>query len=242
MKLIINADDFGMSKSRNEAITQCFQEGLINQTTIMVNMSNFEEAVEYSKKYSFIDKVGLHLNLMEGEPLTEDIRFFNEICSEGYFNGNLQKYLRKHFSMSEAMKKAIQKECEAQILKYINTGFKLKHIDSHYHIHNEFFIYRIIKPLCIKYKFGSMRILRNLMYKNNLVTFAKYIYKKIINQDIKGTFAHTNYFGSYEDYKQYYPKDKRSVEIMLHPDIINGELVDVINDDFVPLNKIYIDD
>lgn len=237
MKHIINADDFGMSKSRNEAITQCFLKGLINQTTIMVNMACFEEAVELSKQYSFFNKVGLHLNLMEGKPLTEEIKLFNEICSEGHFNGNLQTYLRKKNFIPKAMKKAIHKEIEAQILKYTEAGFTLKHIDSHFHIHNEFFIYKITKPLCIKYHIKSMRILRNLMNKDHFVAFIKCLYKRIINHDIKKSFSHTDYFGSYEDYKLYYQKDKQSVEIMLHPDIINGELVDVINDDFVPLNK-----
>ena len=38
-KVIINADDFGYSSQVNEAVAECFRTGVINRTTIMVNMS-----------------------------------------------------------------------------------------------------------------------------------------------------------------------------------------------------------
>ena len=46
MGLIINADDFGKNQNVNKAITECFNKGLINQTTVMVNMPGIYEAVE----------------------------------------------------------------------------------------------------------------------------------------------------------------------------------------------------
>lgn len=235
MKIIVNADDFGMSRSRNKAIALCFKQGLINQTTIMVNMPNFEEAVNCAQEQSFFDKVGLHLNLMEGEPLTEEIKQFPFVCTDGLFNGCLQRYLRRNLFIPNKLKEAIRKESEAQIIKFIDSGFTLKHIDSHFHLHNDYYIYKIIKPLCIKYNIKSMRILRNLMYKGNLKSFMKFLYKRILNMDINNNFIHTDYFGAYDDYKQYYTMNNKSVEIMLHPDLIDGKLVDITNNDIVPL-------
>lgn len=58
MKWTINADDFGRSPSINAAIVQCFEEGLINQTTIMANMPYYEEAVALSMKHGFLIKLG----------------------------------------------------------------------------------------------------------------------------------------------------------------------------------------
>ena len=51
-RLIVNADDFGISHEVNEAISLCFMKGYINQTTIMVNMPFFCEAIEMAKKYA----------------------------------------------------------------------------------------------------------------------------------------------------------------------------------------------
>ena len=72
--LFVNADDFGLSHEVNMAIVEAFKKGLINNTTIMVNMPGFEEAVRLAEKYGFFDRVGLHLNLFEGKHLTEDIK------------------------------------------------------------------------------------------------------------------------------------------------------------------------
>ena len=43
--MVINADDFGYSESVNKAISDCFEKGLINRTTIMVNMPQAEAKV-----------------------------------------------------------------------------------------------------------------------------------------------------------------------------------------------------
>lgn len=45
MKLIINADDFGLSKGINKGIIEAYQAGLISSTTIMINMPYAEEAI-----------------------------------------------------------------------------------------------------------------------------------------------------------------------------------------------------
>ena len=70
-KLIINADDFGLNTSVNHAIIESFEKGLINSTTLMANMPGFEEAIELAHKNNIIDKIGIHLCLTEGEPITK---------------------------------------------------------------------------------------------------------------------------------------------------------------------------
>ena len=90
-KLIINADDFGISHEVNEAITLCFNKNYINQTTIMVNMPYVDEAVELSKDNGFSDRVGLHLNLVEGKPLTERIRDTIFCDEHGMFISRIMK-------------------------------------------------------------------------------------------------------------------------------------------------------
>lgn len=233
--IIVNADDFGISHSVNEAIKDCFLTGMVTRTTIMVNMPYFKEAVEMALEYSFFDKIGLHLNLMEGPALTEEIKAYDFICSDGYFNGRLQFYLRSHFIVSLKVRKAIQKEMEAQIKKFIEAGFPLKHIDSHFHIHNELFIYSILKPLAKKYNMNSMRLLRNLMCVDSLKSWIKYSYKLLLNLDIKTSFEHSSYFGSYDDFRQCCASKKGKVEIMVHPNYIDNELVDIVGNTYIPL-------
>ena len=70
MGLIVNADDFGRSESVNRAICEAFEKGRVNSTTLMANMPAAKEAYELAKKGGFADKVGIHLNITEGMPMS----------------------------------------------------------------------------------------------------------------------------------------------------------------------------
>lgn len=45
MKLIINADDFGMTKSVNKAVAELAQLGTLTSTTVMVNMPYWRQII-----------------------------------------------------------------------------------------------------------------------------------------------------------------------------------------------------
>ena len=79
--MILNADDFGYSRSVNRAIADCFARGLINRTTIMVNMPFAEEAAQLAREGGFFDCVGLHINLTEGKALSAECAA-SELCDE----------------------------------------------------------------------------------------------------------------------------------------------------------------
>lgn len=49
-KIIINADDFGISHEVNHAVVYCFKNKMINQTTLLVNMDFTMEAVSLAKR------------------------------------------------------------------------------------------------------------------------------------------------------------------------------------------------
>ena len=44
MQWIINADDFGLSQEVNSAVVQCFRDGTIDRTTLLVNMPQTDAA------------------------------------------------------------------------------------------------------------------------------------------------------------------------------------------------------
>ena len=69
MRLIINADDCGYSKTNNSHIKQAIEKGKITSTTIMANMPEVEDAIRLYETYHNDISFGIHLNLTEGEPL-----------------------------------------------------------------------------------------------------------------------------------------------------------------------------
>lgn len=230
-EIIVNADDFGLSQEVNKAISCCFSYGIIDRCSLMVNMPYAEEAIGIARKMKFTDRVGLHINLTEGEPLTEKIKK-TEICENGLFKGNIINYVR-HNLLTSIEKSAIRLEVEAQVDFYRRSRFELNHCDSHQHIHNEFQLYVIIKDIVSGMK--SMRIARNLINKDSCKSRIKMVYKNLLNHDIKKHFHTTDYFGSYQEFLNCYKAKDKSVEIMLHPTIFQEELCDKVRDRCVPI-------
>ena len=64
MKVIINADDFGMSRTVNQAIVDGYNNGILTSTCIMANMPSFEDAIRKLKDIEGIG-LGIHLNIIE---------------------------------------------------------------------------------------------------------------------------------------------------------------------------------
>ena len=64
-RLIVNADDFGASRSINEAVIRAQREGILTTASLMVNEAACDEAVELAKQNPRLG-VGLHLTLLMG--------------------------------------------------------------------------------------------------------------------------------------------------------------------------------
>ena len=62
-RLIVNADDFGRSRSINEAVIRAHREGILTTASLMVNEPGFDEAVRLAKENPKLG-VGLHLSLL----------------------------------------------------------------------------------------------------------------------------------------------------------------------------------
>lgn len=230
--MIVNADDFGYSASVNEAVRICFSRNLINRTTVMVNMPEAENAYKIARDNGFLGSVGLHINLTEGKALSEECAKSSLCDKNGYFKGTFHVGYKARLYLNKSIKKAIYAEVEAQINKFFEMGFVLKHADSHNYTHSYFSVYSAIKKLLQKYGFTSLRISRNI--PENSFSPAFKIYKSVFNYIIrrlkvnKKRINTTLYFGSYQDLDETgdINKYKHDIEIMTHPDIINGILTD----------------
>lgn len=236
MRLLINADDFGISESVNHAIDYCFNNNIIQRTTILVNMDSSDSAVALSKEHGYADKVGLHLNLIEGTPLTELIK--NTIfCTNGVFNGQALRNQRNRFLLDKQVQNAVKCELRAQIEKYIGYGFTLYHIDSHEHTHTNPSIFKLLCPLIREYGFLSVRLSRNI--PEDEITGLKSMYKNVFNKKVRklnkydqGSQWHVAYFGSQSDVEKILgdPNYKiAKIEVETHPVFENDRLIDAIS-------------
>ncbi len=211
-KLIINADDFGLTQSCTEAIVEAFRKNYITDTTMLANGEAFDLAVKYAVA-EFNGKVGIHFNLTEAKPLTESIASFSEFCENGVFHRHINRYK----PLSAEAKKAVYEELSTQANKIQAAGINISHADSHHHIHTSPFIAPIVFRVCREHGIRKIRLHRNI----GAIAGYKMLLKKAYNKKLRKQFATTDYFGGMEDAKVGLPDGV--IEIMVHPDYDNGE-------------------
>ena len=226
-EFIIHADDFGHSPEVNACIDECFQRGWISETSLMVNMPGFDSAVKFASRETncgmtgYKHLVGLHLNLTEGQPLTERLKHCPRFCSsDGHFNKVFHRSLNGRFFLSHIEQLAVEEEIEAQIQKFIKIGGVMMRIDSHHHVHTDWSIYRLLKPLAIKYGFLSMRISADL-HASGIV---KKIYKSFFNRTVRRQFRTTEHFDNVENCVV--SPFGETIEVMVHPLQHEGRICD----------------
>ncbi|GGB24421.1 carbohydrate deacetylase [Puia dinghuensis] len=232
-KLIVNADDLGIGVAVNRAIFESIESGLVTSASIMANMPGFEDAVARLRQHPHLQgKIGMHLNLTEGHPLSQPILDCPVFCDDSgcfapYRNG--RRYL---FSLSRGEKAAVYEEMKTQLQRVLAAGIKPAHLDSHHHFHTQWAIAPLVCRLGREYAIPRIRLARNIGETRVLL---KRLYKAMFNRWRLGNrheFHNTDYFGDIEDMQIFVRREAmkrnggmekrgrmegKSVEVMVHP-------------------------
>lgn len=227
----INADDFGLNSTVNKAIIEAFDKNYINSTTLMANMPGFDEAIHLINKNGLHDKIGIHLVLTEGAPLSEKVKHLNFLFrGKGVFKKHMYQ---NFFLLTQSERHLIYQELAVQIEKVQNTGIKITHLDTHHHVHEFIGVTSVLLALKNSYHIPSIRILNNLETPFKVY---KRFYRANINLYLKSQKAcYSDFFGNRLDFQRTYKKrpsliKSSSFEIMVHPDYSSdGKLIDKIN-------------
>jgi chitin disaccharide deacetylase len=131
-RVIVNADDFGMSASITDAILVAHRYGILTSTSLMANMPSAEYAVRQSKSEPKLG-VGIHLNICQGKPILPLSEVRSLVDDQGNFHAPpvmIGKLWRLQVSSGE-----IEAEFRAQISWMKRHGLVPTHADSHHHMH-----------------------------------------------------------------------------------------------------------
>jgi len=131
-RLIINADDYGLSRGITEGILLTHQKGILTSTSLMVNQPATDYAISRAAEVPELG-IGIHLNLTQGMPVLPKDQVRTLVDDDGYFYscGRLaKKLLRLQVSAQE-----IEAEFRAQIQLMKSYGLMPTHADSHHRIH-----------------------------------------------------------------------------------------------------------
>ena len=244
MKLIINADDFGMNDSTTKAILDSFAVGAITQTTMIVTGDNSDEAVSLARKSGVSEYIGLHLNLAEGKPLTDEIKQHRLFCDEnGIFNRAIAKDFGIRAQFDKGLADAVENEIVAQIEKFLSYGLPLRHCDGHHHFEFITPISTILMPKLKKYGFNTIRrkpwmpIHDFKPHVRTRLSLIPYCFRAWVNR-----LNTTAGFANWPEFIRYCKRCRNNewIELMTHPRYVKGALVNVI--DFSDESGPYIDE
>lgn len=157
-RLIVAADDFGMSPAVNAGIIRAHQDGVLTDASLMVNGRGFDDAVALAKQHPTLG-VGLHLVLVQGYAVTPAAQIPILVGHEGLFGHNAPWTGLRYF-VTPGARAQLRLEIAAQLDKFAATGLPLSHVDGHLTIHMHPTVLGILIDLAPRYGLRAVRLPR----------------------------------------------------------------------------------
>ena len=132
-RVIITADDFGLSPEVNEAVERAHREGVLTAASLMAGERAAAGAVEAARRSPGL-AVGLHLTLTDGAPLLPPERIPALVRADGRFRDDMVK-VGLALTASAAARAQLRAEIAAQVEAFRATGLVCDHLNAHKHFH-----------------------------------------------------------------------------------------------------------
>ncbi|HYL11521.1 MAG TPA: ChbG/HpnK family deacetylase [Terriglobales bacterium] len=159
-RLIINADDFGLTAGVNRAIVEAHGRGVVTSATLMSNAAAFEDAVQKAATAPKLS-VGCHVILVDGSPLLSATQLPTLVASNTT-NGLRFRESLGSFAASAILGRLdpeqIEAEATSQMRKLQSAGITVSHFDTHKHTH---MFPSVLRPLLQAAKACGIKAVRN---------------------------------------------------------------------------------
>ena len=145
-RIIVNADDFGISAGVNRAVVDAVDAGCVSSATLLVNGDAASEAARLALARPKLG-VGLHFTLTFGAPLAP-ARPGVLTGGDGLFISRSR--IARNALMGRITDGDITTELEAQFDRIEQLGISPTHIDSHQHVHAVPIVFRNLSRFCLR--------------------------------------------------------------------------------------------
>lgn len=200
MKVIVNADDFGLTKGGNDAIIKCYKEGILTSTTLMATTLFTEDAIQKAKENPGLG-VGVHMVLTTQKPILDTHK--NIVNEDGEFHWKMDT-IDETIDLEE-----VYQEWDAQIASIVKH-LDITHLDSHHHAHLHPQLDGVVQRLSEKY---------NVPYRSSKTKLPKEVF-------CDGGFYKD---GVTKEYilNLFDKKEHEVVDIMTHPAYVDDYLLSI---------------
>ncbi len=155
-RLIVTADDFGLSLPVNEAVEEAHCHGILSAASLMVGAPAADDAILRVRGMPALG-VGLHLTLLEGRPVLPPEKVPGLVGSDGRFSIDPVRFGAALFFLPELRRQA-RAEIGAQFERFGETGLVMDHINSHQHFHLHPVVLQAITALAPRYGLPPVRV------------------------------------------------------------------------------------
>ncbi|HKO10924.1 MAG TPA: ChbG/HpnK family deacetylase [Acidobacteriaceae bacterium] len=155
-RLIINADDFGLTPGVNRSVAELHQARALTSATLMATSNFFAEAVALALAHPSLE-VGCHVVLVDGVPALPPAQIPSLVLETGQFRDKLGRFAADLF-MGSMRTEEIEAEATAQIRRVQDAGLRVSHIDTHKHTH---LFPRVLRPLLRAARACGVEAIRN---------------------------------------------------------------------------------
>jgi hopanoid biosynthesis associated protein HpnK len=156
-RLILNADDFGLTAGVNRSIMELHRAGVLTSATLMAKAAATNEAIDLALATPTLG-VGCHVVLVDGEPVLSPQELTALMDPRtGRFQQTLGAFLKQLLTGS-IRSSQIEAETAAQIALLQSRGLRLTHIDTHKHTH---MFPAVLRPVLRAAKAAGIHSVRN---------------------------------------------------------------------------------
>ncbi len=157
-RLIVNADDFGLSPEVNAGVVRARRDGILRSASLMVAEPAARAAAESAREIPDLD-VGLHVVVCRGRSLLDAARLGAAVGASGEFIDNPVAAGMRYF-FDRSMRAAMTDELRAQVERHLELVGCLNHIDGHLNFHVHPLFADILVDLAVEYKVPFIRLPR----------------------------------------------------------------------------------
>ena len=154
-RLVVTADDFGLSPGVDHGILEAYRHGIIRSTALLVNFPDVTDSVSRLRREPGLE-VGIHLNLTAGPPVLPPKRVPSLVGTDGTFHNFATFFAR--VALSQIDWGEVTLEWRAQFERGIEQGCHFTFITSHQHVHMLSQGTQICAKLAREFGIGAVRL------------------------------------------------------------------------------------
>jgi MarC family membrane protein len=132
-RLIVNADDFGLTLPVTQGIIDAFERGILTSASLVATGTAFDRAAQYAASHHDLDS-GVHLMIVHGTPVLPAEKITSLVQPDGMFLPGYGEFMARYLS-GGVRDEEVEAEWSAQIARLRGAGVRITHLDSVQHLH-----------------------------------------------------------------------------------------------------------